>query len=603
MDKKTKILAGVFGAMVLYIMVSKSVYPWWIEPLVTLSDRVARRTEDLDKLERKQEEVEWAVRDYRRMMDRMGSGDVRKVENALRQRINTLFASHKLQEAATTPSKPHADRKTGVTKMSLTVTAVGSLASVTSFLEDLSELPQLVRVGSASIFPKNSSRRGKQSSREQVNLRVPLEVWVLPQHQMLGKKVLDADLDQPEKVVRHLGRDYSSISKRTPFTEFIPYDPLIAMAGSNQSVVVGTKLTLGGSAKGGDGKYIFEWTGDPGLSAGDTNRPTINTSKVGTFHYALQVSDDSGHVSTAQVTVDVKEKPVAVAVAPTPVTPTQPPPPPPPVVKRRTRWPDGKQMTIQVALVRNRVQERTGEIQVYNAKRRERSYYATGDELDGGTLVFVHPRAALVRWEDEFYVYPVGANISDDLQLADASEYPRFQSLAEQILADEKAAAIVPVEVPVEVPVAVPDADSKGEAVPAAGDSSKDVSRDADLAGAPTPTVKPAQVAKPAVGVPVQQYAGRGDAAGLAPVAVPTKSGETEVVPAAPVKSGKPAVMPSNTDGVSKTGEANKTGEASKAGAADKPQANTVKKRPPYVKQSPNRGRRTKKFGKRRGNR
>ncbi len=593
MDKKTKILAGVFGTMVLFIMVSKTFYPWYVEPLVTLGDRIAKREIELDKLEEKQEKAEWAVREYRRLMDRIGSGDVGKVENAIRQRLNDLFATHKLDQATTTPTKPHPDRKTGVTKMSLTINAEGSLTSVTSFLKDLSELPQLVRVGNVSIFPKSSSRRGKKKvDREYVNLRVPIEVWVLPQHKMLGEKVVDAKLDQPEKVVRHSGRDYSSIWTRTPFTEFVPYDPLIAIAGKNQSVFVGKKLTLSGSARGGDGKYRFEWSGDPGLSAGDTNRPTINTSKVGSFQYALEVSDNSGHVSTAQVTVDVKEKPPERVVKnPTPVKPP-PPTPPAPVVNRRKRWPDGKQMKIQVALVRSRVQERSGEIQIYNSKRRERSYYATGDELDGGTLIFVHPRAALVRWEDEFYVYPVGSTISDSVQIADASDYPRFQNLAEQILTEEKAAEVVPVEVPVEAKPGTPDEDSledaKGNKTPAAGD----VAKDGKAVVPSTPDVKPVESAKPIQPAPVQQGVRRGEASGQipgkSPKVVPDKVGEVKPTP---VKAVRPAAVP------------NKTREEAEAREVEKPQATTVKKRPPYVKQSPNRGRRSKKFRNKRGRR
>ncbi len=552
MDKKTKILAGVFGVMVLYIIATKTVYPWLIEPLVTLGDRVVRRELELEKLEEKQEKVAWAVREYRRLMDRIGSGDVGKVENAIRQRLNTLFATHKLEEASTSPTKPHADRKTGVTKMTLTVTAVGSLESVVSFMRDVSELPQLIRIGNASIFPKSSSRRGKKANREHVNLRVPLEVWLLPQHKMLGRKVADADLDQPEKIVRHTQRDYSSIWKRTPFTEFVPYKPLIAFAGKNRSVVVGEKVTLAGSAKGGDGKYTFEWSGDPGLTGAETKRATVDTSKVGTFHYSLTVADDSDHVSTAQVTVDVKEKPKpALAEVPPEDKPVPQPVAP---VKRRERWPNGKQMKIHVALVRSHAQDRSGEIQVYDSKRRERSYYTTGDELDGGTLVFVHPRAALVRWEDEFFVYPVGAKLSDDLQIADASDYPRFQTMAEQILASEK----VPIETPREI----------------VGPTVGDASDHADLVGPPAPKAKPAE------GAPVQQ-GGAGIQVGGVPVVVPAKSLEAASVPA---RGGKPVVLPGQ------------------AGEAEQSKATTAKKKPQPTKKRPKK-RRSKKFNKRRGRR
>ena len=50
MDRRTKILAIAFGAVTAYLALVKVVYPNWLQPLLSLDERVAQRREVLDRL-------------------------------------------------------------------------------------------------------------------------------------------------------------------------------------------------------------------------------------------------------------------------------------------------------------------------------------------------------------------------------------------------------------------------------------------------------------------------------------------------------------------------------------------------------------------------
>ena len=241
----------------------------------------------------------------------MGSFDELNVQNDLRQRLNELIARYKLEDASTSPSQPRTDRKTEIVTMGVTVTAVGTLESAIGFLRDVFELPHLLRVGNVSIYPAGSSRERKHKNRkeERVNIRVPIEAKVLPQQRMMGERLRDEDLSQPEALVRHEDRNYSAIWKGTPFTEFIPLKPLVVEAGTDLSVEVGQRASLGGRAKGGDGDYTYEWSPAEGLVDATSPKTKVETADPFVRTYTLTVKDDSGNSGEDAVTVTVKEKP------------------------------------------------------------------------------------------------------------------------------------------------------------------------------------------------------------------------------------------------------------------------------------------------------
>lgn len=434
MNRRTKILVVAFGTLVAGAFVSRVIYPAWIEPLVTIEDRIAAARETLDKLEDLQARAEQAKRQYRRFAERAGAMDLTSVANSVHARLNDLILKHRLEEASVVPSRGTSDRKTGLERMLISVAVTGSLESAMGFLRDVVELPQLLRVGNVTISPTRSGKTSKKQ--ERVTLRVPIDVLVLPQQKMLGERLVAADFQQPDKVVRHQGRDYSLIWKQTPFSEFEPLPPLVANAGREVNVEQGRPAYLQASATGGDGRYTFTWSPAEGISSTTGAKVTVDTAEVRTQVYSLTVTDESENSATATVNVTIRE--------PAPVVVRNDPPPPPPPPPGPKRWPDNKFMHLAMALMRSDSVSQRHEFIVQNTRTNERTYHALGEEFDGGELVFVHPRGGLVRRHGEYYVYPLGGKLDQDMPVDTAANFPDLQRVASELrLAEQDKAAEV----------------------------------------------------------------------------------------------------------------------------------------------------------------
>jgi len=420
MDRRTKILSAVFGAVLLYALLSSLVYPLWIKPLLNIDERIAERQEQFDELKAIEDEVDRAKKDYKALAARVGSFDVTMVETELRARLNELIAKHQLQDMSISPSRPTEDRKTGVTQMQLTVTAVGKLKSVLGFLEDLAELPQLVRVGNAAMYPASGTRKGQ--SRDRMYLRLPLEVMMVPEQRIVGR-LDESELVRPDPFPpRHQGRDYSLIWDRKPFMEPIPLE---ADAGRDISRRVGQAARLMGDASGGDGEYTCEWY-PPGHVADPKSCITdIDTSEPFSDEIFLTVTDGSGEKATGSVQVVVTE-----GRRPEPPAGDRQPPP----RAADKRWADRKYMQLCMMLAQRVGEDHSRELMVFNNRSKQNEYYKAGDEFNGGELVFVHPRGGVVRRDGEYFLYPIGTWLDQEVGASDAAagDYPDLKSVADR---------------------------------------------------------------------------------------------------------------------------------------------------------------------------
>lgn len=424
MDRRTKILATLLLAMGAYWLISSVIYPKWVRPMLTIEDRVAEAKKALDDLEDGEAEVEQAKREYRRYLDRVGSFDAANIEIDLRERLNMLINQHKLDEMTVTGGSARLSSfgKTDAKRMVLTVAATGTLEGCVGFLKSVSELPHLIQVGNMTLFPASTSRRTKGKHVERMQLRLPIEVLVLPQQKILGEKLADADLDQPERVVRHQERNYALIWDKTPFTEYIKLEPLVVDAGADLTADVGKRgIMIDAKATGGDGDYTIHWDPVDKLSDPNSFRPRIDTSEAFTQVYTLTVSDTSDNTGTDQVEITIREKTPLADGGPVER---------PPVDTGPKRWPDGSQQQLVMALISRDGNSRQDEIMLYHSRTRQNTYLRPGDEFDGGELLFVHPRGTIVRRQNDYFVYPIGGRVSDGVKAQDAAEYPKLQELA-----------------------------------------------------------------------------------------------------------------------------------------------------------------------------
>ncbi len=534
MDRNARILAGLFGGCVIYALYAAVARPRWIEPLLTIDERIEGRTEELDKLEATEDEVYQAKLEYRDFLDRIGSFDDVKVKNDIRNRLNELIARYKLQGSSTSPTEGRADRNTHVVTMHVTVSAVGTLESAIGFLRDVSELPHVLRVGTVSLYPAGSSRKrkGKNKKAERVNIRVPIELMVLPQQRILGERLTDEDLKQPDVWVRHEDRDYAAIWKGTPFTEYIPLKPLVAEAGKDVNVVEGRRASLGGRAKGGDGQYTYEWSPEEGLVDATSPKTKVETAEPGTRTYTLTVNDESGNSAEDTVTVTVTEKPkpkeqpevAEVKVKPGPV----------PVLDKR--WKDRKSMQLAMTLMHSGGDSRVQEVMIYNKKSKDTAYYPVQADFDGGTLVGVHPRGGVVRRDvgdaEVYFVYPIGAHLDEEILAENAADYPVLQSFALGVR-DADLAALAAEEVDGGDEADAADADPNGEEFgPANFPESKPGQAPANADSAARPeTVAGEEAGQAADDTPAEPSEAEGE-----------KPGAEQTISAAPDKKAAPGV-------------------------------------------------------------
>ncbi|HNQ23232.1 MAG TPA: hypothetical protein PKK06_09080 [Phycisphaerae bacterium] len=344
MDKRTKALATVFAVLVGGMVLYAGVYPRWIKPLLEIDKRIAERLEVLDALETKAAQVELAGRQYRTYVARVGSMDAGKVENNLRARLFGLIEKHRLAQATVSKGRVSADKKIGWQQLTVSVSATDQLERIVEFVEDLSELPDVMQLGSLTLSPVSSTRRAKQ--RNEVKIDMALTVLVLPQQKLAGERFADAGLKQPETHVRHASLDYSTIWRADPFSEYEERKP-------------------------------------------PPPRPTV--------------------------VAETEPKPVE---------------PPPPV---DNRWQDRAQWQVCVTLLGGDGGTPLDELMMVNTRNQQRRYAAVGEDVDGGKLLFVHQRGALVNRQDGDWVYPLGARLDQAVRLAEAVEYPELRRARERL--------------------------------------------------------------------------------------------------------------------------------------------------------------------------
>ncbi|MCH7814888.1 MAG: hypothetical protein IID40_12810 [Planctomycetes bacterium] len=103
---------------------------------------------------------------------------------------------------------------------------------------------------------------------------------------------------------------------------------------------------------------------------------------------------------------------------------TKPDPAPP--VERGDR--DARYKTVAMALKYGR-----DELLITNLRRRTQQYVTTGEQLDGGELIAVHPYGGIVRKDTGDYFYEVGTLLSEATLVVLADDYPEIQALSRQL--------------------------------------------------------------------------------------------------------------------------------------------------------------------------
>ena len=108
----------------------------------------------------------------------------------------------------------------------------------------------------------------------------------------------------------------------------------------------------------------------------------------------------------------------------------KPPPPPPPA---DTSDKDAAYKKVVVAMSYG-----VDELLVVNERAKTQEYVATGQELDGGELVLVHPYGGVVRKRHGDFFYEVGRMLSEAIPVAVADDYPEIQAATRRLRSESK---------------------------------------------------------------------------------------------------------------------------------------------------------------------
>ena len=410
-------------------------YPWVDENYLSLGEQVAKAREDRDERKVEAQSIDLARRTYKKYLNRVGTLDPHKARTQLQLSLDRLAGQYHLEGTRSTVTSPgKADRKTGVWTLKGNLSGACTLEAATNLVRDVYELPYLLSVTKLSLKPEGRSRGQKKT--DGVSLTLSLEALVLPDCRKTMGKLKDEELAPLERLVRHSERDYAPIYEENPFKEWRPTPPLVVDAGREVSGEVNARKSLTGTARQGTPPYRYTWSPAERLMTGATTvRPRIDTSEPFEADFVFTVTDAEGQTATDQVHVVITEAVVrdVPETTPTPRAPSGP-----------TRWAGARKQAVSVAKT-SHGDKKVAELAVFDSQEKRTEYYQAGAEFDGGTLMYVHPRGAVVRRADAYYIYPLGDRLDQDIPADLATDYPHLQRAV--TLLKEHFASAEPVEV------------------------------------------------------------------------------------------------------------------------------------------------------------
>ncbi len=221
MDKRTRILALAFSALIGLWFGSKTVYSWWIKPLFTIQEDIKAlevKAEDAADFHNGYNRAQW---EYETLVSRVGAMQVGALKGDLHRRLEELAHKHQLGELKIAPKLPQKFGKTECTQLGFTISGQQKLADVLGFLRDVYELPHIIKVLDPRFQPIIPPRDKKPEDLVKISLEV--QALLLPPRPrpkldyVVDKKEL---ADQPASFVRHGEVDVLALAKRKPFLEY-----------------------------------------------------------------------------------------------------------------------------------------------------------------------------------------------------------------------------------------------------------------------------------------------------------------------------------------------------------------------------------------------
>lgn len=355
------------------------------------------------------------------------SMDPNEAMTRLREELYELTQEARLQDVQISLNQVRSYQKNGIRRLPATVTATAKLEEVVTFLFHLYRQPYQVRctnltLGQAIRLTGKDDKRKEEAAQGLLKMTVQLETLILPPSQLVPsveKAVLDKG-KRKEVARTRLAKldDYRPLLAKKMFQ---PYRP--------------EQFTIGVAVQPPNGGVVGLVPAMPKYTEGSS--VTLNVTPHPGFKFERWEGDLTGSAIPGQIKADANKtiraifsgspltsQPVQVA-QPTPVVPPAPPKDAQMVLGRVLSSPRGQ----LVVLENPRAQPNAPKVG-------EDQYKEVGEEVYGGTLVYVHPKGAVTESADGRRLFhELGKALKDCQDLTEDTQpliYHEVMKLAEQ---------------------------------------------------------------------------------------------------------------------------------------------------------------------------
>lgn len=343
--------------------------------------------------------------------------------NILRDELYAMSERVGLKNVAINPGRTASWKKTGVRRLPCSFSAAGGINEIVTFLYELETQPYLVRCTSLSLSP---SRKKEEKGLMSLSLR--LDALVLPANKKVAK-VATAVLDSkqrkavPERLQLASAAAYSGKINAALFEPYKPPLPgkVVLQAPSNNAKDQDKAgVMLRWKAASGAKKYrIFLGPNAPSKRLAEitstTYRVPAKELKEGvTYGWRVDAVNESGVTTGDMWRFSMKGVPGVVEGSDKPVEPDKPPPPDGHlVIGRILSSPFGQQIVLEDP--RNKSDD---------DQRKE-----VGEEVYGGTLVFVDLKGAVTEDEQGRWFHPKGEALQSRQPLTEMDQPEIFHAI------------------------------------------------------------------------------------------------------------------------------------------------------------------------------
>jgi len=418
-EKKLLIVVVSFGVLI-GVWKGSGKYRAWLD---ALDDKIDRKLED-------KEEAELACTRARNGMDvwkKVGaqtlSMEPTEGINILRDELYAISERIGLKNVAVNPGRTASWKKNGVRRLPCSFSAVGRINEIVNFLYELETQPYLVRCTSLSL---SSSRKKEEKGLMSLSLR--LDALVLPENKKVAK-VVTAVLDPkqrkavPERLQLASAAAYSgkiNVALFEPYKPPLPGKVVLQAPSNNAKDQDKAGVMLRWKVASGAKKYrIFLGPNVPSKRLAEipstTYRVPAKELKEGvTYGWRVDAVNESGVTTGDMWRFKTKGVPVEGPDKLVELDKSKPPPPDGHlVIGRILSSPFGQQIVLEDP--RNKSAD---------DQRKE-----VGEEVYGGTLVFVDLKGAVTEDEQGRWFHPKGEALQSRQPLMEMDQPEIFHAI------------------------------------------------------------------------------------------------------------------------------------------------------------------------------